>query len=122
MIYKYDVQEINEEFYITGSRLLVEKGAPKDKHEFTTSFTESLLDDNCKFQWTIKDNPKYDPETDAIDDRYLIEHKPISLTSEELQVKQEAQDKANYIAAMPDLVKSLETRIVTLETAKEIAP
>ena len=106
--------------YITGWRLISENGVPSEEYEFTKPLSELLRDENDRFQWTIQDNPKYDPETDAIDDRYLIEHKPISLTSEELQVKQEAQDKANYIAAMPDLVKSLGIRIATLETAKEM--
>ncbi len=122
MIFKYETQLIDTENYITGSRLISEKGTPDGEYEFTKPFNQPVLDENSQLQWTIRDNPKYDPEIDSIDDRYLIEHKPISLTSEELQAKQEAQDKAKYVAAMPDLVKTLEARIATLETAKEITP
>ncbi len=64
-----------------------------------------------------------------LDDRVPAEYKdividklPQNIIDAEKTMQQEAQDKANYIAAMPDLVKSLEIRIATLETAKEITP
>ena len=62
------------------------------------------------------------------DDRVPAEYKdivvdklPQSIIDAEIAMQQEAQDKADYIEAMPDLVKSLEARIATLE-AKEITP
>ncbi len=122
MIFEYSTQLINGLVYITGSHLSSESGVPSEDYEFSKPFNQLLFDENDRLQWTIEVNSKYDPETDAVDDRYLIERKSLPLTAGELQVKQEAQDKANYIAAMPDLVKSLETRIATLETAKEITP
>ena len=64
-----------------------------------------------------------------LDDRVPAEYKdivadklPQNIIDAEIILQQEAQEKAEYIAAMPDLVKTLETRIAVLETAKEIAP
>ena len=64
-----------------------------------------------------------------LDDRVPVEYQnivvdklPQSIIDAEIILQQEAQEKAEYIAAMPDMVKSLETRIATLETAKEITP
>ncbi len=50
----------------------------------------------------------------------VVDKLPQNIIDAEKVMQQEAQKKADYIAAMPDLVKSLETRIVTLEIAKEI--
>ncbi len=51
----------------------------------------------------------------------VVDKLPQSIIDVEITVQHEAQEKVEYIAAMPDLVKSLETRIATLE-AKEITP
>ncbi len=63
-----------------------------------------------------------------LDDRVPAEYKdivmdklPQNIIDAEITMQQEVQEKADYIATMPDLVKSLETRISVLE-AKEIAP
>ena len=120
MIFKYNIRLIAAKNYITGWRLISEDRVPSEEYEFTKPLSELLRDENDRFQWTIQDNPDYDPEVDHIDDRYIIGNDPIPLTPEELQAKQEAQGKADYIAVMPDLVKTLETRIAILETTKEI--
>lgn len=49
------------------------------------------------------------------DELKKIIEKPYPLTETELTAKQEQKDKESYIAAMPDLVKSLETRIAAVE-------
>ena len=58
-----------------------------------------------------------------LDDRVPAEYKdvivdklPQEIIDIEITMQQEAQDKADYIAVMPDLVKSLEARIATLES------
>ncbi len=63
-----------------------------------------------------------------LDDRVPAEYKdivvdklPQNIIDAEIILQQEMQEKADYIAAMPNLIKSLETRIATLETAKEIS-
>ena len=63
-----------------------------------------------------------------LDDRVPVEYKdivvdklPQNIIDEESVLQQEAQEKADYITAMPNLVKSLETRLAALE-AKEITP
>ncbi len=63
-----------------------------------------------------------------LDDRVPVEYQdivvdklPQSIIDAEITMQQETREKAEYIAAMPDLVKTLETRIAVLE-AKEVAP
>ena len=51
----------------------------------------------------------------------VVDKLPQEIIDAEITMQQEAQEKADYLAAMPDLVKSLKTRIATLE-AKEITP
>ena len=65
---------------------------------------------------------EYNSELDIIEIKRRIE------TPEQLQAKQEAREKVEYIAAMPELVKSLEAEIISLkgkvevlETAREVA-
>ena len=60
-----------------------------------------------------------------LDDRVPVEYQdivvdklPQNIIDAEVTIQQEAQDKADYIAAMPDLVKSLESRIAGLEKAR----
>ncbi len=104
MIFQYDVQEIDEKLYIVGSRLTSENGNPTEEHEFSQPFTEDFADENGKLQWTIRDNPDYNPETDHIDDRYLIENKSIPLTAEEIETKRLMEVKAKISAELPDLI------------------
>ena len=104
MIFKYYIQLVNTEYYIVGSRLISEDGFPSGEYEFTKTLNQSLLDENDRLQWTIKDNPDYDPKTDHIDDRYLIENKPIPLTAEEIETKRLMEVKAKISAELPDLI------------------
>ena len=111
MIFKYIITTINSLNYISGSRLISEKGTPSGNYEFTKPFgsmgdlrVRNLTDENGKLQWTIRDNPDYDPETDHIDDRYLIEHKPILLTADEKETKRAAEAKAKLAAELVDLI------------------
>lgn len=62
-----------------------------------------------------------------LDDKVPMEYKdivvdklPKVIIDAEVVLQQEAKDKADYIAAMPELVKNLEEQIATLEIAKEI--
>ena len=63
-----------------------------------------------------------------LDDRIPAEYKdivvdklPHEIIDAEITMQQEAQEKADYIAAMPELVKELQERITTLEEAtKEV--
>ncbi len=57
-----------------------------------------------------------------LDDRVPAEYKnivvdklPQEITDVGITMQQEGQEKAEYIAAMPDLVRSLEIRIAALE-------
>ncbi len=104
MIFKYDVQEITGKFYIIGSRLTSENGNPTKEHEFSQPFVEDFTNENGKLQWTIQSNPDYNPEIDPIDDRYLIEHKPIPLTAEEAETKRLMEVKAKLATELPDLI------------------
>lgn len=93
MIYKYDIKEINGLQYITGSRLIEEFGYPSEEYEFAMPFGQEQIDENGKYQWTIRDNPDYNSETDHIDDRYLIEHNPELFTLNEIAQKEEKEKK-----------------------------
>ncbi len=104
MIFKYGVKEIDEKFYVTKTALLSESGTPKEEYELTEPLTEPLLDENHQLQWTIRDNPDYDPEVDHINERYLIENKPIPLTSQEIETKRMVEVKAKLAAELPDLI------------------
>ncbi len=104
MIFKYSIQLVDTEAYIVGSRLISEDGFPSGEYEFTKTLNQSLLDENDRLQWTIKDNPDYDPKTDHIDDRYLIENKPIPLTAEEIETKRVMEVKAKISAELPNLI------------------
>jgi len=59
------------------------------------------------------------------DELKKIIEKPYPLSTVELTAKQEQEDKANYIDAMPDIVKELQAKVQVLEekikTTKEIA-
>ncbi len=50
----------------------------------------------------------------------VIDKLPQNIIDAEIILQQEAREKADYIAVMPDLIKSLEARLGALETAKEI--
>ena len=103
MIYKYDIKEINGLQYIKGSRLISEKGMPSEDNEFTGPFgprnqfeVRNITDENGKYQWTIRDNPDYNPETDYIDDRYFIENNPEPFTPDEI-VQQKDKEKKDQL-------------------------
>ena len=83
-----------------------------------------------------KEDGWYEIERESEENEYLeynskldiIEIKQRIKTPEQLAVEQEAKDKADYITAMPDLVKSLEAEIISLkgkvealETARGVA-
>ena len=48
----------------------------------------------------------------------VVDKLPQNIIDAEITIQREAQEKADYIAAMPDLVRSLETRIAGLEKAR----
>jgi len=104
MIVKYTTKIIGDKTYIIGSRLISEKGSPSEKFEFSSPFAQDLLDARGKLQWTIQENPDYNPDTDHIDDRYLIEHDPIQPTAEELESARRDVIKQKIAADFPDLV------------------
>ncbi len=105
MIFKYDTCLIDTFTYIVASRLISEKGAPSEEYEFTKPFSvREVADENGKPQWTIRDNPDYNPEVDHIDDRYIIENKPVLLTVEEIETKRVAQVKAQFSVEISDIV------------------
>ena len=98
MIFKYSVKKIKDKIYITGSRLISESGNPKEDYEFSRAFGKDLIDENGKYQWTIRDNPDHNPETDLADKRYLIENNPEPFTPDEI-AQQEEKKKKDQIAA-----------------------
>jgi len=104
MIFRYNVQLIYTKYYITGSQLVSEKGTPSAAYEFTKAFDQPLLSKNERLQWTVRENPDYDPKTDHIDNRYIIERDPILPTNEELEVEKQAVIKQKFIAELPDLI------------------
>ncbi len=84
--------------------------------DYTIGLNQSLVEiDDADWKGYRKSDVYWDDEI-----KKIIE-KPYPLNTTELAEKQEQEEKEAYIAAMPDLVKSLETRLVTLK-AKEIAP
>ncbi len=84
--------------------------------DYTVGLNQSLVEiDDADWKGYRKSDVHWDDEI-----KKIIE-KPYPLSVAELAEKQEQEEKETYIAAMPDLVKSLETKIVTLE-AKEITP
>ena len=104
MIFQYLTRKINGLDYIRGSRLISEKGTPSNLLEFSKAFSGELCDANNKLQWTIRENPKYDPEVDHIDDRYIIEHDPIQPTVEELEADKQAVIKRQLVTELPDII------------------
>ncbi len=83
--------------------------------DYTIGLNQSLVEiDDADWKGYRTSDVHWDDEIKKIID------KPYPLSVAELVEKQEQEEKEAYIAAMPDLVKGLETRIATLETAKEI--
>jgi len=104
MIFKYDVCKIGEKTYISGSRLISERGSPEGEYEFSKPIRDLLSDTDKALQWTIRDNSDYDPEVDRIEDRYIIERDPIQPTTEELEAKKQAAIKQQLTAELPDII------------------
>lgn len=107
MIFKYDVEEINILMYIVGSQLVSERGAPSKDYEFSEAFGKELAGENGRPQWTIRDNPDYDLETDPIDSRYLIENNPIPLKPEEIEAEKQQKIEAEIRARLPGILLNL---------------
>ena len=83
--------------------------------DYTIGLNQSLVEiDDVDWKGYRKSDVHWDDQLEKI-----IE-KPYPLKATELVKKQEQEEKEAYIAAMPDLVKSLVSRITVLETAKEI--
>lgn len=53
---------------------------------------------------------EYNPELDVVEIKQRVK------SAEQLQAEQETQEKAEYIAAMPDLVKTLCTEVENLKS------
>ncbi len=105
MIWKYYFRSINQLNYLTGTEF-VSNNSPDifATDEFPKPFAESIFDVNVKPQWVFNINPDYNSEIDPIDDRYLIEHKPIPLIAEEIETKRLMEVKAKISAELPDLI------------------
>ena len=82
--------------------------------DYTIGLNQSLIEiDDADWKGYRKRDVHWDDEIKR------IIGKPYPLNATELAEKQEQEEKEEaYIAAMPDLVKTMETRIATLE-AKE---
>jgi len=104
MIFQYKTKTINGLKYLVESRLISKKGSPSKPLQFSRPFTEDLSDENRKLQWTIRENPNYKPEKDHIDDRYIIEHNPISPTTEELEGKRQQKIRDQFQTELVDLI------------------
>ena len=79
--------------------------------DYTIGLNQSLIEiDDANWKGYRKSDVHWDNVLEKI-----IE-KPYPLNAIELTEKQEQEGKEAYIAAMPDLVKSLEARIATLES------
>ena len=104
MRYKYEIQVIGQKKYIKAVHLISEKEEPTGEYEFSRALKNNLLDENGKFQWIIRENPDYKPETSHIDDRYLIEHDPILPTAEEIEAERRAKIKRQLQTELPELI------------------
>jgi len=105
MVFKYLVRTVNDKQYITGFSLKSVKGIPTGLYEFTEEFKQPLLSKEYnKLQWTIRENPDYDPETDHIDNRYIVEYDPIQPTAEELEAEKQMAIKQKLTAELSDLI------------------
>jgi len=104
MIFKYNTQSIDKKVYIVGSVLKDVEGSPSGEYEFSKGFTETLTNENGKLQWVIRENPNYSPETDHIDNRYLIEYDPISPTAEEIEAEHQRKIERQLQTELPELI------------------
>ena len=81
--------------------------------DYTIGLNQSLVElDDADWKGYRKSDVHWDDEIKKIID------KPYPLNATELAEKQEQEEKKAYVAAMPDLVKTLETRIAGLEKAR----
>ena len=79
--------------------------------DYTIGLNQSLIEiDDANWKGYRKSDVHWDDEI-----KKIIE-KPYSLNATELVEKQEQEEKEAYIAAMPEVVKTLEARIATLES------
>jgi len=104
MTFLYRTQQIGEKTYITGWKFVDPKRSPKEPYEVTRTIRRPLMDENRRFQWTIRENPDYSPETDHIDDRYLIEYDPILPTAEEIEAEHQRKIERQLQAELPKLI------------------
>jgi len=104
MRYKYEIQVIGQKKYIKAVHLISEKEEPTGEYEFSRALKDNLLDENGKLQWVIRENPNYSPETDHIDNRYLIEYDPISPTAEEIEAEHQRKIERQLQAELPKLI------------------
>jgi len=104
MIYLYHTKKLKGGLYVSGSVLKSEFGTPLQPFEFSRPFPDEICDDQGKLQYQIRDNSDYDPKTDHIDDRYIIEHNPIQLTVEELEAERQTAVKRQLIDELPDII------------------
>lgn len=104
MRFRYITKSIQGKTYISGVILIAEYGMPREPYEMSQSFIEDLLSKDGKLQWTIRENPDYDPVADHIDSRYIIEHQPLALTSEEKETKRWAAVRRQFAAELPNII------------------
>jgi len=104
MVFQYKITIIGNRRYILSSELISETGAPRESFQFTQPFTLELRNEEGKPQWTIRENPDYNPETDHIDHRYIIEYDPLEPTIEEIEAKCREKIKHQLQNGLPDLI------------------
>jgi hypothetical protein len=106
------VKQFGKDLYVIGSQLDSERGFPAGLWEMPYPFPYPFLGANKKPQWIIRENPNYQVGQE-IEQRYFLEEKPLSLTSEELALQQKAAEDAALFK--PDTIRLLQEKIAELE-------
>ena len=106
MIFRYQTYERGGKTYIVESVLVSATEQPSKPFECTRPFIQDLRDKHGKFQWTIRENPDYNPQTDSVDNRYIIEKDPIQLTNEELKAEHQQKVRQQLQGELTDLILS----------------
>ena len=111
MIFKYDTRKINEKHYLTGIRLIRERGHADYILEDDKNFDEELVDENFKLQWEFVKNPEYLPDLlpQKINRLYILVRSVQPLTAEEERSKRDRirRMKIKRSIGIEDVVKAL---------------
>lgn len=105
MIYECTIRKINGLDYISGCKLVSEKGTPSEPLQFSRKpYHGGLSDKNRKPQWTIRENPDYDPKVHHVDQRYIIEKVIIPLSDVEKQKYRKQKVVQNLMGEIAELI------------------